>query len=81
MKTLNDLCPGFIAGKTGQGRCCCGLHWVGEIPAHDENMRPLPLDRLWRRHAEANAAELRRHDDRLYFARHGVPLPVGWLGR
>ena len=34
---MTDLCPGYRVGKKAEaGRCCCGLHWRGEMPMHTE---------------------------------------------
>ncbi|MCP3666524.1 MAG: hypothetical protein GY696_29165 [Gammaproteobacteria bacterium] len=35
---MSDLCPGYRPGKKADaGRCCCGLHWRGEMPVHTED--------------------------------------------
>ena len=64
MQTLNDLCFGFVPGRTGlSGVCSCGLHWEGEMPPHDAKGRPVHLDRIDRRNREAAEADLARMRD------------------
>lgn len=59
-----DLCPGYLPEHYApQGRCCCGLHWVGKMPLHDRHGRVLDdtvITRLDERAHEADAAAERR---------------------
>lgn len=37
-RTHNDLCFGYVRGRTGHsGVCICGLYWVDSMPPHDSD--------------------------------------------
>lgn len=63
MLTREDLCSGFVAGRTGSGRCCCGLHWTETMPPHTADGVELServFSRIERRERAGVEAEARR---------------------
>jgi hypothetical protein len=66
--TRENICPGYMRGHTGTGRCCCGLHWAGTMPLHTEGgveLNTRQADLLEAREQERNIAETSRIKTRL----------------
>ena len=74
---MSDVCPGWMANQTGSGVCCCGLHWEGTKPFHDERGRPLNEEKYAGKVQNALNLKLKRKQDKELCA-CPKPLPKGW---